>query len=136
MSNKKPSGYYFVINGDPYMKDILCFVGANEPTVKTALDEYVFSREEKREFLRIYDHGAALKSGLTIRLNTGKQAVFFNKGIRPNTSGIQIVCHEMFHATYMIMCRSGMGNLTNDNEEAYAYLLDNLVGQFWQKLKK
>src|SRR3990167_10386272 len=44
-----------------------------------------------------------------------------------NKNDFELLAHEAFHATRRIMKMAGIGRLTRDNEEAWAYLIGYIV---------
>ncbi len=47
---------------------------------------------------------------------------------------IPLLCHELLHATFRILDIAGINNLTNDTEEAYTYLFQNLLEQILEQI--
>lgn len=69
------------------------------------------------------------KIGMTWTVGGGLSVIWL-----PERAGAGIVSHEAFHATRYILECKGLGELSDETEEAYAYLLDWIVRQIGRRI--
>jgi len=73
-------------------------------------------------------------AGLTFDFQDGKPGIIWLQSATFDPESMSIINHELLHATLNIMRYSGV-SLSDSSEEAYAYQLQYLSNQFYNKLK-
>lgn len=64
----------------------------------------------------------------------GNVFVYFPRGLRhDDPQDLGAVAHEMLHVTHKILTNKGL-TLSNETEEAFAYLHEYLTRELWAKL--
>lgn len=75
-------------------------------------------------------------NGRTLNLETGFQTIMRFKDYPAGPRGHAIVAHEIFHACTFILWRVGMNLEVMKTDEAYAYLIDYVTGEFYKQVMK
>lgn len=106
---------------DMLYRDILIVFGDEEQTRKT-LHKY-FDKEEIDDLLRDATFNGRGWTKYTSKFNS--YLVWFPSN--PKTAEeVGFLVHELFHATYAVMCNVGI-NLSEDSEEVFAYTIGFLT---------
>lgn len=119
---KKIKAYKFVI--EPYGRRMMVFVGSRERFVYTMKKEYnididsVGERDGEHAYVEYQGKNSPLFSFRYIWL----------KKLKKTPEYMGLLAHECLHATFEILDWAGM-KYTRDGEEAYTYLLDNMIRQ-------
>lgn len=130
---KRNKRIVFVILHNIYPYDVLVSLGQTDEQFRQTIINYqgksVLKKieEENKESLKIDGQGKAY---------TGEECIPF---IRLKNYPFSLrdhgtLAHEIFHIAYFILNKSGMP-LTEDSEEAYAYLIDYLTKIIYSKIK-
>jgi hypothetical protein len=116
-------GKVFVIDCDIYHVDIIVCAGV---PFETAIKKYEkhFNRTHPRETLDRNIQGAV------IRTPGYKGSCIWFKHLKP---GAGVASHEIFHAVFGALYFSGVG-LTENSEEAWAYMIDWVTRQIGKRL--
>lgn len=122
VSMEEPHTDFFVMDGGSYPMQIEVIIN---PDVEIAA-EYVKDNLDSTITACEFD-GAA---GLTFDFQDGKPGIIWLSDI--NDPGI--INHELLHATVNLMRYSGV-SFDDSSEEAYAYQLQYLTNQFYNKIK-
>ena len=120
--DEEPYTDFFIMDGGSYPMTIEVIIN---PDVEIAA-EYVKDNLDSTITACEFD-GAA---GLTFDFQDGKPGLIWLSDI--NDPGI--INHELLHATVNLMRYSGV-SLSDSSEEAYAYQLQYLTNQFYNKIK-
>ncbi len=122
----------FIIPFHIYPFDVMFSIGESDLLLRNTLltycnieriDELMDSIELKSSF------------GLSVRLWSGS-AFLIRLKINKNTSKFRAtVNHEIFHVVHSLLSGIGM-KLTDDSEEAYAYLIGYVTEQFYLQISK
>lgn len=131
---KKKHNYYdkqfFHIHVGVYQTDITVAINMSEKEVlkeakKTVTPEYYKVFEERIPGWDEATKGTTM--GRTIQIGGGF-CVLLTANKTRFRGFVGLVTHEMFHVTSGLMGKKGM-ELTPDTDEAYAYLIEHLVGR-------
>ena len=112
-----------------YPFDVLVHFGTNKKPMWEALGEYI--SKEDLDYAKNLNWNVVGKSIML----PGRQQILYihNLDMNPNTMGY--LAHEVFHVAHFIMEKIGMGKLTRNNDEAYAYLIGYITEKIHDKLK-
>ena len=113
---------FFVLEGGSYPVEIEVIIN---PDIEVAA-QYVKDNLDSTVTVHDFD-GAA---GLTFDFQDGKPGIIWLESAQDPG----IVNHELLHATINTMRHSGV-SLSDSSEEAYAYQLQYLTTQFYNKIK-
>lgn len=122
VSIEEPYTDFFIIDGGSFPMDIEVLIN---PDVEMAA-QYVRDNLDTTVTACDFD-GAA---GLTFSFDDGKPGIIWLSSI--DDPGV--INHELLHATINTMRYSGV-SLDDSSEEAYAYQLQYLTTQFYNKIK-
>lgn len=131
---KKKRNFYdkqlFHIHIGVYQTDITVAINMDEKEVLKGLKKVIMPKFQKEVEERVPGWDEAVKGttlGRTIQIGGGFLVLLTadKLGFR---RFVGTVTHEMFHVTSGLMGRKGM-ELTPDTDEAYAYLIEHLVGR-------
>lgn len=123
--NKLYKPQHFIIGCGTYPMDVLCIVNMDNDQTKRVLSKYYAKDDiEKSSILGTTLARTAQKDGkFIVRFKT---LYFYSHGV---------IAHEMFHVTEMLFDYIGIEYDINKSSEAYAYLLQHLVHEFYKQLK-
>lgn len=113
---------------DVFYRDILIVFG-NEKELRKSLSKY----HSKEEVDRLVDEVDFSNKGNVV-YDSYNKAFFLWMPEKPKTSkDLGFLIHEVFHATCAVMSAIGI-KLSDDSEEAYAYLIGFLTEKILDKL--
>lgn len=134
---RKPKGSIFVIPLVVYPFDILVSIAQDDATFRSALHKHLLPNCLKDIEV---DPGILMMgsttNGRTLNLETGFQTIIRLKDYPAGPRGHAIVAHEIFHACTFVLWRVGLHLEIMKTDEAYAYLIDYVTGEFYKNLKK
>ena len=119
MKNIKP----FIVNHGTYPFDIMVFIDKSDEVVYKELSKHLDLTDEDKEILKCEGNGRTvmLEAGQTVmRIKNGKQ---FH----------ETIAHEIFHAVEFLFRRIKI-KLNEDSDEAYAYQIQYITKQVYEKL--
>lgn len=114
-------GLSAIISLEVYPFDILLSYGESDCILKKRLIELGIPKNEIKHILNM---GTA--SGRFVLFSNNASVirlVEFNE----KSAAMSVLAHEVFHAVAAIMGIVGMGLLSHNNEEAYAYVIEFIV---------
>ena len=119
---------HFKIDYGTYPFDCLIYIGhSDEEVIKHFERNYYNLSDEEKEVLEMRGHGRAgeIKGGYFLRLE--------DLDIK-NPNSLALMSHEIFHLVDFLLRRIGM-TLSEDSDEAYAYLIQYLTEQILKKIQ-
>ena len=119
---RKRKPYFRHLNCGVYPYDILFTIGTTKEEVEKYIIEKCDYQLDEEEKVEIRFSGG----GRFVRLKSGAMVLW----VRTNT--VDIIAHEVFHATCSIMDSIG-ASLTDSSEESYAYLTEYIWKQILKK---
>lgn len=114
----------FTVNHGTYPFDIMVFIDQSDEVVYKELNKYIDLTEEDKEILKCEGNGRTvmLEGGQTVmRIVQGKQ---FH----------ETIAHEIFHCVDFLFRKIGI-QLSENSDEAYAYQIEYLTKQLYEKIK-
>ncbi|WP_270546562.1 hypothetical protein [Butyricimonas paravirosa] len=118
----------YIISIDIYQHDILVFFG-NKELLINELEKYL-EPDQIEEFDTCVQKGR----GHTYMFDTG-QLVLYMPNVPKRIDDFVTLNHEIFHCTILILKRIGV-SLSDDSEEAYAYLYEYITKMIYSKTAK
>ncbi len=118
-------GHGFVVNLQVYPFDILVWFGSTDSMGKW-LKKYL----AKEDVEALLSH--EFRKGKCAMLPTG-QTVLWLPRVPQDAGDMATLSHEIFHAVCFILDKIGM-RLDDSSEEAYAYLIQYVSKQIYQKI--
>ena len=117
-------GYSKIIPIDLYCRDIL-FVFGDTRYLRKMIRKY-HSQEQTNAIMELFEGVNDYTQGVTVYKATYNAFVVWFPHLPTSPLEFGFVSHEIFHAAHAIMKNVGV-NLSDDSEEAYAYLIGYLT---------
>lgn len=118
----------FIINCKVYPFDVMVYFGEDREPLYRNLKKYLSESDIKE--LREYKYGFAK----SVMFPNGQTLLYMKR--KPETHfELGTLAHEIFHCTCFIMDRVGI-KLTDESDEAYAYLIGYLTNEILKKIDK
>jgi len=115
----------WTVTNDVYGYDLFLRVGGSAVAANRWVDKLLGTDSECNE----EDEASTAAVTFTSESNTS-HAIWFRD--KPDAG---TVAHEAVHAVYHVFRNIGIGELSSENEEAFAYLTDWTVRQIWSRIK-
>lgn len=133
----KPKGSNFIIPLIVYPFDIMVSISQSDEAFRAAIVKHLppdclLDLEDDPDILRL---GNTMQ-GRTLNLRTGYQTIMRLKDYPHGPRGHAIVAHEIFHAVSFVLWRVGLPLEVMKTDEAYAYLIEYVTGEFYKHLQK
>lgn len=119
----------FLVSLVVYPMDIMFSIGQSDKQLREDLKCYGIHDDE----FNCFDMPAHTTASAFHNDDTHRTIVRFRKVPETNKE-LGCLAHEIFHAVDMIL-RDIQITLSSDSDEAYAYLIDYVTVQFWEKVK-
>jgi len=130
LTAKQNVGSYFIIKLNIYPFDIM--VSIDEPD-EAILERLIREGNTKKEFKEILNLDETVR-GICIMLPSN-QTVIRLKRFHKKHDMIGVIVHEAFHATTFILERIGVKLGLSVSDEAYAYLIEFITTEIYNKLE-
>lgn len=122
IEEKDPYSDFFILEGGTFPMEVNVLITSD---IEEAA---LYVRDNLDSTVTVYDFDGVL--GLTFASQDDRPSIIWLSDVKDEA----VVIHELFHATVNIMQYSGVP-FSDSSEEAYAYQLQYLTNQFYNKIK-
>ncbi len=133
--SKKIKPINFIIDLHVYPYDVMVSIGQSDVELGRTLDSYGISKLISREEIESVRYGSENSHGRAILFSTN-QSLLRIRHLPETCFDYGVLAHEVFHIVTMLMHRIGMKLVVEKSCEAYAYLVQYITEQIFERINK